>query len=224
MIPYEGKEFSAEEMKQRSQTFLAFMQQRRSLREFSDRPVSKDVIRDIIMAASTAPSGAHKQPWTFCAISNVELKGEIREAAEKEEYLNYHGRMSDTWLEDLEPMGTDWNKAFLEIAPWLIEFYHLAKGSTEIHIRFNAQLEDLLVRISLEIDYHDQDICNVQWNPDTRHSEGYWSVQSRFSLNRVKWASVGTPYERALRVTYFSWDVMPFKDIQVWNRFQQRVY
>ncbi len=123
MIPYEGKEFSAEEMKQRSQTFLAFMQQRRSLREFSDRPVSKDVIRDIIMAASTAPSGAHKQPWTFCAISNVELKGEIREAAEKEEYLNYHGRMSDTWLEDLEPMGTDWNKAFLEIAPWLIAVF-----------------------------------------------------------------------------------------------------
>jgi iodotyrosine deiodinase len=72
------------------------------------------------MTASSAPSGAHKQPWTFCAISNPELKKSIREAAEKEEYESYHGRMSERWLRDLAPIGTDWHKPFLETAPWLI--------------------------------------------------------------------------------------------------------
>ncbi|MEL6652980.1 MAG: nitroreductase family protein, partial [Bacteroidota bacterium] len=77
-------------------------------------------IENILKSASTAPSGAHKQPWTFCVVGNPDLKKQIREAAEKEEYTNYNGRMSDSWLEDLQPFGTDWHKPFLEIAPWLI--------------------------------------------------------------------------------------------------------
>ena len=93
---------------------------RRSIRDFSDRPVSRETIEQIIMTASTAPSGAHKQPWTFCAISDPEIKSKIRAAAEKEEYESYNGRMPESWLKDLAPLGTDWNKPFLEIAPWLI--------------------------------------------------------------------------------------------------------
>ena len=96
------------------------MDRRRSLRMFSGKLVPKDVIQSIIMTASSAPSGAHKQPWTFCAISSPEVKAKIRQAAEEEEYTNYHGRMSDTWLDDLKAFGTDEHKPFLEIAPWLI--------------------------------------------------------------------------------------------------------
>ena len=79
-----------------------------------------EVIRNLIRAASTAPSGAHKQPWTFCAVSDPELKKKIRIAAEEEEFRNYNGRMSESWLKDLTPFRTDWHKPFLETAPYLI--------------------------------------------------------------------------------------------------------
>lgn len=119
-IPYEPLRFTEDETKQRSEDFFQFMDKRRSLRVFSERPVPKEVIENILRTASTAPSGAHQQPWTFCAVSSADIKSKIREAAEKEEYENYHGRMSDRWLKDLEPFGTDHIKPFLEIAPWLI--------------------------------------------------------------------------------------------------------
>ncbi|MCL4112012.1 UNVERIFIED_CONTAM: hypothetical protein GTU68_038828 [Idotea baltica] len=96
------------------------MDKRRSVRHFSDKLVSKQLIENIIKTASSAPSGAHKQPWTFCAISSPEIKKQIREAAEKEEYENYHGRMPDDWLEDLQQFDTDWNKPFIETVPWVI--------------------------------------------------------------------------------------------------------
>ncbi|MBP6185768.1 MAG: nitroreductase family protein [Saprospiraceae bacterium] len=118
--PYPFNEYPAEEMLQRAQTWMAECDRRRTVRYFSDRPVDEALIRALIMTASTAPSGAHKQPWTFCAVANPELKKAIREAAEKEEYENYNGRMSDAWLQDLQAFGTDWQKPFLEIAPWLI--------------------------------------------------------------------------------------------------------
>lgn len=98
----------------------SFMQHRRSVREFSNKPIPEEVIDNLIDIASSAPSGAHKQPWTFCMVSNPELKKEIRKAAEKEEYENYHGRMTEEWLDDLKAFGTDWNKEFLEVAPYLI--------------------------------------------------------------------------------------------------------
>ncbi len=119
-IPYEALHFSDAEMRQRAEDFYRFMDKRRSLRVFSDKPVPKNVIENLIRTASTAPSGAHMQPWTFCAVSSAAIKSKIREAAEKEEYENYHGRMSDRWLKDLEPFGTDHIKPFLETAPWLI--------------------------------------------------------------------------------------------------------
>lgn len=119
-IPYRGVRYGEAEMRQRSREFRQSMSKRRSVRQFSDKPVPKEVIENIVMAAASAPSGAHKQPWSFCVVSDPELKARIREAAEKEEYENYHGRMSEEWLEDLKAFGTDWHKPFLETAPYLI--------------------------------------------------------------------------------------------------------
>ena len=100
--------------------FYCKMNIRRSVRTFSDKKVAQEIIENIIMTASTAPSGAHKQPWFFCAVSNNELKHKIRIAAEEEEYKSYHGRMSEEWLKDLEPFETDHNKPFIDISPWII--------------------------------------------------------------------------------------------------------
>ena len=119
-LPYKQIQLDSAESLNRSELYYNWLDTRRSIREFSSRPVAKEVIENIIKSASTAPSGAHKQPWTFCAISNPEIKAEIRKAAEKEEYENYTSRMSEEWLEDLRPFATNWEKAFLEIAPWLI--------------------------------------------------------------------------------------------------------
>ena len=117
---YKAADFSAEEQQKRSEEFFKELNNRRSVREFSDQPIPKGVLENIIRTASTAPSGAHKQPWFFAVITSREMKKKIREAAEKEEYENYHGRMSDDWLKDLEKFDTDWHKPFLEIAPALI--------------------------------------------------------------------------------------------------------
>ena len=122
-IPYCPDNFSDEEMIIRSKSFYKWLDQRRSVREYSDRPVPKEVIINIIKSASTAPSGANKQPWTFCAISDTDLKTQIRKAAEIEEEENYENRMSERWKKDLEPLATDMNKPFLENAPWLIAVF-----------------------------------------------------------------------------------------------------
>ncbi|MCB0400816.1 MAG: nitroreductase family protein [Flavobacteriales bacterium] len=119
-IPYQQKELTADEQLKASADFYEQMDQRRSVREFSDKPVDIRVIENIIKTASTAPSGAHKQPWTFCVVSSKELKAKIRAAAEEEEKVNYSGRMSERWLEDLEPFGTNWEKPFIDIAPYII--------------------------------------------------------------------------------------------------------
>ncbi len=111
---------------QQSREFNILMSKRRSVRCFSEKSIPAQVIENIIMTASSAPSGAHKQPWTFCAISNADIKVKIREAAEKEEYENYHGRMSDEWLSDLKKFDTDWHKEFLTQAPWLIVIFKIA--------------------------------------------------------------------------------------------------
>lgn len=108
------------EGEQKSRDFLQKMQLRRSLRHFSDQDVPQSLIENLLLTAGTAPSGAHKQPWSFCAISNAALKQQIRIAAEKEEYDSYNSRMPQSWLQDLAPLGTDWRKPFLETAPWII--------------------------------------------------------------------------------------------------------
>jgi len=123
---YRGLRYTPADMLNRSRSFYQLLEERRSLRMFSDKEVPLQVMENIIMAASTAPSGAHKQPWSFCLVSNPGLKAKIRKAAEAEEYENYHGRMSEEWLADLQPFDTNWHKPFLETAPYLIVLFKKA--------------------------------------------------------------------------------------------------
>ena len=111
---------SKEDMIQNSIEFLKMIRSRRTVREFSDKIVPMDVIKNIIKAASSAPSGANKQPWHFVVVRDPYLKRKIRMAAEKEEKEFYTNRAPDSWLEDLNQFKTDWNKPFLEKAPILI--------------------------------------------------------------------------------------------------------
>ncbi|WP_452598841.1 nitroreductase family protein [Pontimicrobium sp. MEBiC01747] len=119
-VSYNTEVFSENILIEKSKAFHDWLDKRRSVRDFSDTPVPKQVIENLIKSASTAPSGAHKQPWTFCAISNPLLKTQIRKEAEIEEKESYENRMSERWKRDLAPLATDMHKPFLEIAPWLI--------------------------------------------------------------------------------------------------------
>lgn len=114
-----------------ARSFYEVMSRRRTVRMFSDRPVRREVIEWVVRAASTAPSGANKQPWRFVCVDDPALKREIRIAAEKEEVEFYHRRASDRWLEDLRPFATDEHKPFLEVAPWLIVVFKLAKDDPD---------------------------------------------------------------------------------------------
>jgi len=125
-IVYEAVQFEEEEMQKRAAALHAFMEKRRSVREFSDKPVSRELLENLVLTGSSAPSGAHKQPWTFCLVQDPEIKKQIRIAAEKEEYESYTSRMSEEWLQALEPIGTDWQKPVLEIAPWLVIIFKKA--------------------------------------------------------------------------------------------------
>jgi iodotyrosine deiodinase len=120
MLPYTAMPYSPDVSLRQATAFRDCMLQRRSIRHFSDAEVPLDTVKAAIEAATTAPSGANKQPWTFCLVSNPALKKAIRMKAEEEEYENYHGRMGDQWLKDLAPLHTDQHKPFLETAPYLI--------------------------------------------------------------------------------------------------------
>lgn len=111
---------SDQELIEASNSLHKQMEGRRSIRRFSDKPIPPEVVNNIVRIAASAPSGAHKQPWHFAVVSKAEVKQKIREAAEREEYTNYHGRMSEEWLNDLKKFGTDWHKEFLTTAPYLI--------------------------------------------------------------------------------------------------------
>ena len=109
-----------EAMLARARAMREELQQRRTVRHFSDRPVAREVIEEAIRAAGTAPSGANRQPWHFVAISDPRIKRAIRVAAEHEEKALYEGRISEEWREALAPLGTDWHKPYLEIVPWIV--------------------------------------------------------------------------------------------------------
>lgn len=124
LVPLENfSRLPQEEMLQRARQFFAEVNRRRSVREFSNRPVSRNLIEYCLRAAGTAPSGANMQPWQFVAISDAGVKHRIRVAAEDEERHFYAHRASPEWLEALAPLGTDSNKPFLETAPWLIAVF-----------------------------------------------------------------------------------------------------
>ncbi len=113
-------EIQVEDMRRRARTFYAGIRTRHTVREFSPRPVPRDIIERCLMAAGTAPSGANHQPWHFSVITDPALKRRVREGAEAEEKQFYDGRAGQEWLEALKPLGTDADKSFLEIAPYLI--------------------------------------------------------------------------------------------------------
>lgn len=136
-IPYTIERQDEAIMLSKAEEWFHHVNQRRSVRDFSPEPVPRELIEWAIRSASTAPSGAHRQPWKFVAISDPEIKKRIRIAAEKEERESYEGgRMSEEWKAALKPIGTDWHKPFLEIVPWIVvvfeETYRLdAEGRTE---------------------------------------------------------------------------------------------
>ena len=115
LIPLQYEKPALPEVAARARSFFEVMNRRRTVRDFSPARVPAGVIEDLVRAASTAPSGAHRQPWTFVAVSDPDIKRRIRIAAEREEHENYGGRMPDEWLRALEPLGTDEHKPFLEV-------------------------------------------------------------------------------------------------------------
>ena len=117
------REYPVDEMRERLREFYEDIRRRRTVREFSDRPVPRDVIETALEAAGTAPSGANLQPWHFAVVSGPETKKKIRVAAEAEEKEFYEHRASEEWLAALEPLGTDAHKPFLETAPYLIAVF-----------------------------------------------------------------------------------------------------
>jgi nitroreductase len=120
-VPYTPQRLPVEEARGRGRAFYEHLNARRSVRFFADDPVPRDLVEIAIRTASTAPSGAHLQPWHFVAISDPSIKKQIRVEAEKEERISYEGgRMPEPWLEALRPIGTDWHKPYLETVPWIV--------------------------------------------------------------------------------------------------------
>ncbi len=131
-LPYRLPRLSESELQEKSEAMLTEARKRRSCRHFSTQPVPRRVMENLIKLAATAPSGANKEPWSFAAVSDAELKRKIREAAEAEEKKFYEQRAPESWLKDLEPLGTHWQKPFLEEAPWLlVVFKQLYRSAPE---------------------------------------------------------------------------------------------
>lgn len=127
-VPFSLPRLDDAEMVARAEAYAEELDGRRTVRHFSADPVPREVIEACVRAASTAPSGAHRQPWHFVAVQDPAVKRRIREAAEAEERENYGGRMNEEWLAALAPLGTDAHKPFLETAPWLIAIFGQARG------------------------------------------------------------------------------------------------
>jgi nitroreductase len=117
------QEFPEAEMIRRAHAFNAEVQRRRTVREYTDRPVPREIIEQCLLAAGSAPSGANLQPWQFVVVSDAAVKRQIRVAAEKEEHEFYNGKAPQEWLDALAPLGTDEHKPFLEAAPYLIAIF-----------------------------------------------------------------------------------------------------
>lgn len=124
LVPYSPPRRSPDEMAERAASFYDLLNTRRSVRAFAPDPVPRGLVEDAIRTASTAPSGAHRQPWTFALVGDADLKVRIRQAAEAEEAENYEGgRLPDEWRQALEPLGTNASKPYLETAPWLVVLF-----------------------------------------------------------------------------------------------------
>lgn len=131
-IPHSDyKKYPVDKMRARARSFYEDMKRRRTVRDFSDEEVPREIIEDCLLAAGTAPNGANKQPWHFAVVSDAAVKKEIRKAAEEEEREFYENRATDEWLQALAPLGTDPEKPFLEEAPYLIAIFSERYGIRE---------------------------------------------------------------------------------------------
>ncbi len=131
-VPYEIQRLPVEEMKERGEAFYALMASRRSVRAFSPEPVPRPLIESAIRTAATAPSGAHRQPWTFVLVGDPDTKTRIRVAAEQEERENYEGgRLPQHWRDALAPLGTTSNKPYLNTVPWIVVLFEQRYTITE---------------------------------------------------------------------------------------------
>jgi len=131
VTPLEFSEYRAAEMIERARDFYREMTRRRTVRDFSDRAVPREIIEQAILTAGTAPSGANHQPWHFSVIGKGPVRKALREKAEAEERAFYESKAGAEWLQALAPLGTDANKPFLEIAPWLIAVFAQRRGGIE---------------------------------------------------------------------------------------------
>lgn len=127
-LPLDFQRHPEVEMRDRARAFYEEMRRRRSVRHFSPEPVPRELIELAILTASSAPSGANRQPWKFVAISDPQTKKQLREAVEHEEKLSYESRMPQEWLDALHPLGTDWHKPYLEVVPWVVIVFEETHG------------------------------------------------------------------------------------------------
>lgn len=142
-IPFQFERLPENEMLRRARAFHRELEERRSVRYFSADPVPRELIELAIQAASTAPSGAHRQPWRFVVVESPRLKKAIRSAAEAEEKESYERRMPRQWLEALLPLGTDWHKPFLETVPWIVVVFAETIGQDEAgEVRRNYYVQE----------------------------------------------------------------------------------
>ncbi|MGB0767236.1 MAG: nitroreductase family protein [Phycisphaeraceae bacterium] len=138
-VSHDDRYVPDESPEQAAKAFYHVMSKRRSVRMFSDKPVSEATIRSLIQTAGSAPSGANKQPWRFICVQDPAIKKQIREGAEEEERAFYNGRANAQWLEDLAPFGTDENKAFLETVPWLIVAFRLTRTDDGGQVYYSSE-------------------------------------------------------------------------------------
>jgi len=167
-IPFVHDAIEPLESIRRSKEYYEFMDKRRSIRYFSDRAVPFEIIENIIQTASTAPSGANMQPWTFVVVKDPEIKKQIRIAAENEEKISYDTRMTEEWLRALSPIGTDWRKPFLETVPYLIivfkQRYGVNKdGSKKTHYYTNESVGIAVGFLIAAI--HNAGLCTLTHTP-----------------------------------------------------------
>jgi len=142
LIQYDYLKFPPDEQLRRAREFLELCNRRRTVRQFSPKPVPRELLEMLIRTAGTAPSGANKQPWRFIIITDPEVKRKIRIAAEREEKENYEHRMGQEWLSDLAALGTDWHKEFLEVAPALIAVFSIEYEREGGRVRKNYYVKE----------------------------------------------------------------------------------
>jgi nitroreductase len=153
-VPYADRHVPDRPPEAAARAFHDVMVKRRTVRMFSDRPVSRETIEWIVRTAASAPSGANKQPWRFVCVADPALKRAIRVAAEQEERAFYASRAGRQWLADLQPLGTDEHKQYLEVAPWLIVVFKLMKGDDGSPVYYPAESVGIATGLLLAAAHH----------------------------------------------------------------------